>query len=118
MQDFKKLVVWQKARSLTVSCYQVTNKFPTAEQFGLTSQIRRCAVSIMANIAEGCGRATKLDFKRFMGMAAGSLCELECHLILALDLKLIASKQFDELNESLTEVRKMLSSFMARLQEA
>jgi len=115
MQDFKELGVWQKSHKLSLLVYQATSSFPPSEQFGLTSQIRRSATSIAANIAEGRGRGTDADFKHFIPMAIGSSCELECHFILARDLKLLSGSSFDTLMENLTEVRKMLSGLRQRL---
>ena len=85
MGDFRKLEVWQQARALTKLAYQATKGFPAAERFGLTAQIRGAAVSIMANIAEGCGRNGKAEFIRFLSIASGSATELECHFIVAND---------------------------------
>jgi four helix bundle protein len=115
MQDFKALKVWQSAHQLTLRVYQVTRGFPREEQFGLTSQIRRCAASIAANIAEGCGREGRRDFARFLDIAGGSANELEYHLLLARDLNLLPPSEHDALALHLTEVRKMLTAFVQRL---
>ena len=80
MQDFKDLVVWQKAHQLTLALYQRTAKFPREELFGLASQIRRCSASIGAHLAEGCGRKGHAEFHRFLQVAAGSANELEYYL--------------------------------------
>jgi four helix bundle protein len=77
MQDFKSLKVWQAAHRLTLEIYGATRSFPREEQYGITSQIRKCASSIPANIAEGCGREGKRDFARFLDIAGGSANELE-----------------------------------------
>jgi len=82
MQNFRELRVWQTAHELTLTAYQVTRGFPQAELYGLTSQIRRSAASICANIAEGCGRGSRRDFARLLQIARGSASELEYHLIL------------------------------------
>jgi four helix bundle protein len=116
MQDFKDLMVWQKAYHLSLLSYKFTSTFPSSEQFGLTNQIRRCAASITANIAEGRGRGSDADFKRFIQMAIGSVCELECHLMLARDLKFLGDNDFNQITENLTEVRKMLIALRQRLQ--
>src|SRR5215213_1558381 len=85
MQDFRKLEVWQLAHELTLSVYRQTKTFPSDERFGLTSQVRRAACSIEANLAEGCGRGSDTDFSRFVQMAMGSACEVQCHLQIAFD---------------------------------
>src|SRR5216117_891466 len=85
MQDFRKLRVWAAAHQVTLAAYQVTRRFPRDELYGLTSQIRRSAASVCANIAEGCGRSSRRDFARFLHVAQGSASELEYHWILALD---------------------------------
>ena len=85
MKDFKELRVWQKAHSLALEVYQATRSFPRDEIYGLTSQIRRAAVSVGANIAEGCGRRSDGEFARFLQIARGSASELEYHLLFARD---------------------------------
>jgi len=86
MRDFKKIKVWEKAHKLTLQLYKVTASFPQEERYGLTSQIRRSAASIPANIAEGAGRDTQAELARFVHIASGSASELEYHLLLARDL--------------------------------
>jgi four helix bundle protein len=90
MKNFRDLQVWHKAHELTLESYRVINSFPKQELFGLTSQIRRAAVSIAANIAEGCGKRGNGEFQRFLGIAAGSASELEYRLLFAHDLSLIS----------------------------
>src|SRR5262245_10637736 len=89
MQDFSKLDVWTKAHRLTVNLYVLTRRFPREEMFGLTSQIRRAAGSIGANIAEGCGRGSNADFVRYLQIAFGSASELQYHLQLARDVGML-----------------------------
>src|SRR4051812_41600661 len=89
MGDFKKLRVWQRAHALTLSVYQCTRVFPDGERYGLTSQLRRAAASISANIAEGCGRGTDNELARYLRISLGSATELEYHLLLAKDIGLI-----------------------------
>ena len=89
MKDFRELKVWQKAHQLTLAVYRTTAAFPREELYGLTSQLRRAGSSIAANLAEGCGRNGDMEFARFCSMAMGSASELEYHLLLAKDLKLI-----------------------------
>jgi four helix bundle protein len=90
MRDFKKLVVWEKSHKLTLAAYRATSQFPKEELFGLTSQIRRAAASIPANIAEGCGRNSEKEFIHFLHLATGSGNELEYHFLLARDLGYIS----------------------------
>lgn len=87
MRDFRQLQVWDKAHQLTLLIYEATLKFPREELYGLTSQIRRAAVAIPANIAEGCGKDTELELARYMQISMGSASELEYHLLLARDLR-------------------------------
>ena len=115
MQDFKKLAVWQKGHDLSLSTYKLTSLFPKSELFGLTAQVRRCVGSITANIAEGCGRGSDADFSRFIQIAIGSSCELECHFILARDLQLIKINEYNQIYLQLNEVRKMLIALNQRL---
>jgi four helix bundle protein len=86
MGDFKKLEVWRRAQNLAGTIYQLTNRFPTTERYGLSSQMRRAAVSVTANLAEGCGRQGDTELRRFVRISLGSLSELECELLLAADL--------------------------------
>ncbi len=78
MQDFRNLEVWQRAYALALDVYRASRQFPREEIYSLTSQVRRCSISIPSNIAEGCGRQTDADFKRFLHIAMGSAAELEC----------------------------------------
>ncbi|MBZ5534587.1 MAG: four helix bundle protein [Acidobacteriia bacterium] len=115
MRDFKQLKVWQKAHNLTLGLYKATWKFPKEELYGLTSQIRRSAASIPANIAEGCGRSSELELVRFLNIAGGSACELEYHILLAKDLRLLSDEDYDLLPQSVSEVKKMLTGLIQRL---
>jgi four helix bundle protein len=117
MKDFKDLLAWQKAHQLTLHLYKRTSLFPREELFGMTSQIRRCAASIGANIAEGCGRRGDGDFLRFLQISLGSLDELEYHLILARDLGFIKIEEHDSFVADLVEVRKMLSSLKSKVRQ-
>jgi four helix bundle protein len=82
-QDFHDLIVWQRAIELTVSIYSLTRSFPKDEMFGLTSQMRRASVSVASNIAEGRGRLNPAEFRQFLGVAQGSICELKTQLLVA-----------------------------------
>ena len=97
--SYKDLIVWQKAKALAVATYGVTEKFPHAERYGLTAQLRRAAVSVVSNIAEGQGRLTKGEFLQFLGNSRGSLLELETQFAIALDLKFISLGDFAEIEK-------------------
>jgi four helix bundle protein len=120
MQDFHKLNVWHKSHQLTLNVYLATRRFPKDELYGLTSQTRRAAASIPANIAEGCGRDGGADLARFLQIAIGSASELEYHLLLAHDLEFLNEIDWQELSRSVCEVKQMLASFIqkVRLTEA
>jgi four helix bundle protein len=115
VRDFKKLQVWEKAHGLTLATYRITVSFPKEEMFGLTSQIRRASSSIPANIAEGCGRDSEAELKRFLQIAMGSASELEYHLLLAHDLGYISQEDYKRLEQNATEVKRMLTGFIQKL---
>lgn len=115
MKNFRDLKVWQKSHDLTLSVYKITKTFPKEELYGLTSQIRRAASSIPANIAEGCGRQGNAEFARFLQIAFGSASELEYHLILSNDLQFIDSEQHQKLENQLLEIKRMLASLLAKV---
>jgi four helix bundle protein len=108
MRNFQKLEVWKKAHELTLAIYRLSAKFPSQERYGLTSQLQRASASIGANLAEGCGRETDADYKRFVQMASGSACEVEYHLILARDLALIDGPSHAALSADINEIKRML----------
>jgi four helix bundle protein len=107
--------VWQKAHELTVEVYRVTARFSKEETYALTSQIKRAAASIGANIAEGCGRGSDADFGRFLLMAMGSASELENHLQLALELKFLWPVDYEKLNNGTTEIKRMLIALLQKV---
>lgn len=115
MKDFQQLKVWQKAHALVVQIYDATGRFPQEERYGLSNQMRRAAVSISCNIAEGCGRRGDGEFHRFLEIAAGSASELYCQLLIARDLKFMRQENFQELSAQLEEVRRMLSSLATKV---
>ena len=115
VKDFHELKVWQKAHQLTLAVYRVTAGFPREELYGLTSQLRRACSSIGANLAEGCGRHGDAEFARFCSLAMGSASEMEYHLLLARDLKLINSKDYEAMNQRATELKRMLTALMRKL---
>jgi four helix bundle protein len=116
MKDFKDLKVWAKAHQATLLVYDETRAFPREEIYGLTSQVRRAAASVAANIVEGCGRRSDGEFKRFLQIARGSACELEYHLLLARDLKFLNEEHFRKLDGLVAEVQRMLTSLVQRVQ--
>lgn len=111
MASFKELIVWQKAHSLALEVYKCTESFPQSEQFGLTSQIRRAAVSISSNIVEGYERGSKAELNRFLLIARGSNAEVQAQLILARDLGYIDPKVFDSIAAKSVEVNKLINGF-------
>jgi len=116
MEDFKDLKVWSKAHALTLAIYKSTRQFPREEIYGLTSQIRRASASIGANIAEGCGRRSDPEMKRFIQIARGSASELEYHLLLARDLEFLKADEFKDLESKILEIQRMLASLTQSLQ--
>jgi four helix bundle protein len=118
VEDFKDLRVWAKAHELTLNVYQKTRSFPKEELYGLTSQIRRSAASVGANIAEGCGRRSDGEMRRFLQIARGSANELEYHLLLAKDLHLLQTAEFADLEGRVLEIQRMLASLAAKVKSA
>lgn len=109
MKNFRDLRVWEKAHMLTLDAYRSTDNFPKQEMFGLTSQIRRAAVSIAANVAEGCGKRGNGEFQRFLNIAGGSASELEYHFLLAHELRFIDDSVYGRLSAAVVEVKRMLA---------
>ncbi len=116
MHDFKDLKVWTRAHELTVGIYRTTREFPREELFGLTSQLRRAASSIGANIAEGCGRRSDGDLTRFLHIARGSAVELENHVLLARDLDYLGTSKCNEFVKRADEIQRMLTVFIQQVQ--
>ena len=114
MQGFRRLNVWEKAHELTLNVYKVTARFPKEELYALTSQLKRAASSVAANIAEGCGRGSDADFARFLLIAMGSASELEYHLLLARDLKFLSETDYQGLDTRTIEVKRMLASLIKK----
>ena len=111
MRDFRKIQVWERSHRFTLQVYKISSSFPKDELYGLTSQIRRAAVSIPSNIAEGCGRDTQAELARFVHIAGGSASELEYQLILAHDLGYIGDEIHLDLNSDINEIKRMLVGF-------
>lgn len=117
MRNCRDLQVWAKAHRLTLELYRVSRQFPREEIYGITSQLRRAAVSIGANLAEGCGRRTSNELARFVRVAMGSASELDYHLLLSRELGFMTGDDFASASATLTEVRKMLTSFLQSVEE-
>jgi four helix bundle protein len=115
MKNYEELEVWQKAHALTVRLYEATAAFPRSEMFGLTSQIRRSAGSIGANLAEGCGRWNEVELARYVQIAMGSASELQNHLRLAQDLGFLTESAYCPLLKSIISVRQMLTALLQAL---
>lgn len=115
MKTFRDLLIWQKAMALVTTCYSTTNNFPKEEIFGLTSQIRRCSISIPSNISEGFGRNTNKDYYRFLTIALGSLFEFQTQIEIAYNLNYISEEIFNQLYEDSRELERMMSSFMNKI---
>lgn len=113
--NFKNLEIWQKLRLLVKEIYLLTAQLPDSEKYGLVSQMRRAAVSVPSNIAEGCGRNTDKDFARFLGIAVGSISELETQLYLLVDLEFIAEATVKYLFKEIENIRKMITGFIKKL---
>jgi len=115
MRNYKDLQVWDKSHKLTLALYRATRTFPADERFGLTSQLRRSASSIPANLAEGCGRRSDGEMARFIQIAMGSGAELSYHLMLSRDLGMVGTAEFSKLASDLEEIMRMLSALSGRL---
>lgn len=115
MKNFKNLSVWEKSHQLTLNIYKQTSNFPANELYGLVSQIRRSAVSIPSNIAEGSGRNSDPDFSRFLTIAHGSASELSYQILLSYELGYFSREIFDSLDSNVSEIMKMLNAFIQKL---
>jgi len=111
MQDFKKLKVWQKSHALLLDVHAVAAGFPREEMYGITRQLKDAALSVESNIAEGSGKASRQEFKRFVSISMGSTCEVESLLIATRDLKFLPSAPFERVSSLCAEVRRMLYAF-------
>ena len=115
MGNFKKLSVWQRAYALTLAIYRATTAFPVPERYALTSQLRRAALSVPSNIAEGCARRSDRALAHFLRVARGSIGEVECQLLLARDLGYLTTAQWEELNGPTEEISRMIGGLIASL---
>jgi four helix bundle protein len=109
---YQDLVVWQKARSFATEIYRATESFPKSEIYGLTAQLRRAAVSVASNVAEGQGRLAKAEFCHFLGQSRGSLLEVETQLAIAVDLGLLTDGEYRKLTDLSLEVGRLLNSLI------
>ena len=114
--SYKDLIVWQKAKTLAGNIYRATDSFPAKETYGLTSQMRRAAVSVVSNIAEGQGRLTKGEFQQFLGHSRGSLLELETQRAIAVDLQYLTAVVSHDLETKIAEVNRRLNGLISSLQ--
>ena len=115
MKDFKDLNVWKKSHALVLAVYKASRGFPKEELYSLTSQLRRAAASVPADISEGCGGGSDAEFGRFLQMAMGSASETEYHLLLAYDLHYLNDVAFGELTRGVVEVKLMLASLLGKV---
>ena len=115
MRDYKKYNVWKLGHEVTLDIYSLTQRFPKEESYGLTSQMRRSSSSIPANIAEGCGRESDAEFKRFLTISQGSASELEYFTILAKDLNYMNSNDFSLINDKVNKVRRSINSLIKKI---
>ena len=114
-RSFRGLLVWQQAMRLTRECYRLTNLLPKEERYGLSNQMRRAAVSVAANIAEGSGRGTRRDFVSFLRVAQGSLRELETYLLLLPSIQLTSSERVTPLLEQVDSIARLLNRLIQSL---
>lgn len=115
MEDFKNIEVWKKAHLLVKDIYRDTVSFPSTEVYGITSQLRRAAVSIPTNFAEGAAKGSNADFGRFLQIAFGSASEVEYLILLSFELNFLQDDNYKQLNNQTVEVKKMLSGFIKKL---
>jgi len=115
LRSYKELIVWQKSMELAISIYELTSRFPQTEIYGLVSQMRRAAVAIPSNIAEGYGRKSSKEYRQFLSIAYSSGLELETQLILAKKLRFVDVEDFKKSEALLQEVLKMLNTMMFKL---
>jgi four helix bundle protein len=113
--SYRDLLIWQKSMDLVTDVYRVSAKFPKEEVYGLISQIRRAIISVPSNIAEGYGRRSTGDYKRFLNISLGSLYEFQTQLEVSRRLKYIEEKEFEPLNNLSNEIERMTNSLISKL---
>ena len=116
VRSYRDLDVWKRSYALCIQVYCASGRFPKDERFGLTAQMRRAAVSVPSNIAEGCGRRTTPDYLRSLYIAYGSICELETQILLATDLGFLEAADSERLVEELGDIERMLKGLMRALE--
>lgn len=115
MVDFTRLSIWIRSKDLSIEIYKITSSFPKTEQFGITSQIRRAAFSVPANISEGAGRLTEKDFSHFLIIAMGSLNELYTFIYISRELKYLKKEHADLLTKEINQLKSMIYSYRKKL---
>ena len=113
--NFKNLNIWKQSIDLAVDIYEETEDFPKSEEYGLKSQLRRCAVSVPSNIAEGSSRSSDKDFNRFLEFSQGSLFEMQTQVIISARRKFIKEEKSENLENQITELQKMISGFQKKI---
>ena len=114
MKDYKELKVWHKAHAVALASYRLTKKFPREELYGITSQIRRCAASVAANIAEGCGRTGNAELN-LLQISSGSASELDYHFLLARDLGILPPEEHKQIAAEVLHLRRMLTALITKI---
>jgi four helix bundle protein len=115
MKTYRDLIVWQKSMDLVLKVYKLASLFPDEEKYNLTSQIKRCAVSVPSNISEGYGRSSSGDYIRFLKIASGSLYEFQTQLEICFRLEFVGEISYREVNSLSIEIEKMLSSLISKI---
>lgn len=115
IKTYRDLIVWQKSMTLVTDIYLATKSFPCDELYTLTSQLRRCAISVPSNIAEGYGRNSTWDYKRYLQIAKGSLFELQTQIEIAVNLKYLAAEKFNSLFNAAKEIEYMLIALIKKI---
>ena len=118
MNNFRKLIMWKKSISLVKDVYLLVKEFPREEKYNLISQMTRCSVSIPSNIAEGCSRTSKKEFKHYLEISMGSAFELETYLTIIEEIGIVTKKRISFLNDHLTETQKMLNAYISKLKKS
>jgi four helix bundle protein len=117
MATFRDLIIWQKSMQFVTDCYLLCSNFPKEEMYALTSQIKRSAISIPSNIAEGYGRRSDKEFIRFLNISISSLFEIQTQIEIAYNLKYISTEQFTDLLEQSREIERIISSFIQKVKQ-
>ena len=115
MRDFRRYDIWQRSFKVVLLIYRLTNRFPVAEVYGLTSQLRKSSNSVAANIAEGCGRGSEADFARFLRISVGSASETQSHIMIAAGLGYLDKETADEVLDEISQIRQMIGGLIRSL---